>query len=411
MRRETQMGDARACKGNHSASGMILGCVLIPPLLLTQGCGETPVPGGFTVDTLPSGRVEILNTQDGVWGPGDAWEVEEMFRLGSEDADSPELFSLIPDLELDPFGRLWLIERQDQEIRIFDQAGAHVRTIGREGEGPGEFKNVAALLWAPGGELWAVDQRGGRISVFDTTGTFQNSKRLESFFQMMPWPGGIDSEGNFYDLRSNPDREAPDFIVRFDSLLRPIDTVFVPWHPNGPQRYEHRDGNSATTISIPFSGRADWHLCPDGGLWVVITDRYEMIRLAWAGDTVRVSKKEYDPIRVTSEEIDEALEGYSWFEGEIDRSRIPETKPAIQRSALDDEGNLWVIPLMEGDQEDRTAEVFDSAGIFLGSVQLPMPLNTSQITIRSNRIVAVTRDSLFVPSVVGLRIRKPGEGQ
>lgn len=49
------------------------------------------------------------------------------------------------------------------EIRVFDSGGEHVRTIGREGEGPGEFQSLSGA-W-PGSEGAAADHRiraGGR---------------------------------------------------------------------------------------------------------------------------------------------------------------------------------------------------------------------------------------------------------
>jgi hypothetical protein len=397
----------------HSRTRKLLGPLAIPTLVLisvgNSGCRDAPARGGFSIDTLPSGVVEIQNPAEGVWAPGGAWVVEELFRLGSEAHNSPELFSSIPDIKLGPLGRIWLIEGQDQEIRVFDGDGSHVRTFGRRGQGPGEFSNVAALLWSPGGELWAVDQRGGRVSVFDTTGTFQESKRLESFFQMMPWPGGLDDLGYFYDVRQNPDLEAPDFLVRLDSVLQVVDTIQLLEHPDGPQQFVDQSDHSFTTVAIPFSGDADWVLAPGGGMWVTITDRYEILRIGWSGDTLRVVRKEFNPIPVTSGEIDEALKNYDWFEGEIERSRIPGFKPAVIRTVLDDLGNLWVFPWKDENERGYVAEVFDSMGVYLGDVHFPVPLNTGEIDIRGNTLVAVTRDSLYVPSVYVLSIRKPGE--
>ena len=153
-----------------------------------------------------------------------------------------------------------------------------------------------------------------------------------------------------------------------------------------------------------------WVLSPAGGFWLVVTDRYELYRVQWPGDTVLISRKTFDPIPVSAAEIDEALEGKDWFPGTTDPSRIPDMKPAVRRAFLDDDGNLWVIRLLEGENEDRVADVFDPEGFFLGSVVFPVPLNMLQTVVRSNSIVAVTLDSLFVPSVVGFSIVKQGEG-
>lgn len=51
------------------------------------------------------------------------------------------------------------------EIRVFDAAGAHLATLGRQGEGPGEFMALQAA-WARGDTIEAFDSRLLRITRF-----------------------------------------------------------------------------------------------------------------------------------------------------------------------------------------------------------------------------------------------------
>jgi hypothetical protein len=149
-------------------------------------------------------------------------------------------------------------------------------------------------------------------------------------------------------------------------------------------------------------------LAGDGGLWVAITDRYQLLRLGPGGDTLRISWKPFEPLPVRSEEIDEAIEGMDWFRGEIDRSRFPDVKPAIDRILLDDEGNVWVVPLREGEERGRFVQVFDSTGFYLGELDLPIQLlYVRPVVIRDNTMAAVVTDTLDVPYVARLAIHKP----
>jgi hypothetical protein len=372
------------------------------------GCGDAGSNrSAAQIDTLANGAVEIRNPADGLWGPDEAWWAEEVGRIGTVSGEGPELFGNIRDLELDALGRVWVYDGQAREIRVFDPRGDHVRTIGRAGEGPGEFTNVARLLWAPDGRLWTVDQQLGRVSVFDTVGEFVTSHRIDASYQVFPWPGGIDRYGFFYDVTGRPGPGGEESLVRFDSLLDPLDTLTLPRHPDGPQYFEHTTESSYTRVGIRFSGSARWVLAGDGGLWVAITDRYQLLRLGPAGDTLRVSWKPFEPIPVRGEEIDEAIEGMDWFQGEIDRSRFPEFKPAIDRILLDDEGNVWVVPLREGDDRGRFLQVFDSAGFYLGELDLPIQLiGLRPVVIRENTMAAVVTDTLDVPYVARLTIHK-----
>lgn len=382
--------------------------LFLPLAGVLAGCESSSSSGSAVeVDTLPNGAIEIRNPATGLWGPDDAWWVEEVGRIGTVSGEGPELFGYIRDLELDALGRLWVYDGQAREIRVFDPNGDHVRTVGRGGEGPGEFVNVARLLWAPDGRLWTVDQQQGRVSVFDTTGEFVTSHRIEGSHIVFPWPGGIDRFGYFYDVRSEPGTPGENSLVRFDSLLNPLDTLTLPQHPDGPQYFEHVGEDSYTRVGIRFSGSARWVIAGDGGFWVAITDRYQLLRLGPNGDTLRVSWKPFEPLPVRGEEIDAAIERMDWFRGKIDRSRFPDFKPAIDRILLDDEGNVWVVPLREGEERGRFVQVFDSTGLYLGEFDLPIQLiGLRPVVIRENSMVAVVTDSLDVPYVARLAIHK-----
>ena len=58
--------------------------------------------------------------------------------------------------EADADGNVYLLDGQISEIQVFDPEGELLRTIGRQGEGPGEFQNGADMFWAPGGEIGVV---------------------------------------------------------------------------------------------------------------------------------------------------------------------------------------------------------------------------------------------------------------
>jgi hypothetical protein len=60
--------------------------------------------------------------------------------------------------------RVAVADRLAHAIRFFDERGAHVRSIGREGEGPAEFRDVTWLGACPDGVLLAPDPMLGRAA-------------------------------------------------------------------------------------------------------------------------------------------------------------------------------------------------------------------------------------------------------
>jgi sugar lactone lactonase YvrE len=381
---------------------------------LVAGCsGERRVGGGGPViDTLPSGVVRVSNRTGGSWSQGEEWRVREEFRLGSIDAQGPELFGRIQYLAVDGAGRIWVFDGQDSELRVFGAFGAFVQSIGGRGGGPGEFSQAAGLAWAPDGRLWVPDPGNNRVSVFDTAGALSASRPTDLRFQYFPWGGTIDQEGFFYkEVRTAP-FPSPEFgLARYDSALNPVDTIPGPTHPEGPRVWTRQEESGGTVIRIPFSGRVAWKLTRDGGIWSVLTDEYRLVRLDRNSDTVRVVEKAHDPIPVTGTELDSAMASLAHFGDTPKRSDVPSTKPPVLDFVVDDEGNLWVFVLAEGLEDGQKVEVFDGDGIYLGELILHFRTRIYPHTvIRGNTMTAVTTDSLGVNYVVRASIEKPGEG-
>jgi hypothetical protein len=341
-------------------------------------------------------------------GPGPSIRCPAVWTEG----DGPDLFGNVRQVEIDRDGRLWVLEGQSNEIRVFDAAGRPVRTIGRKGGGPGEFGQPIGMAWSPAGELWVVDPANSRISVIDTAGRFRTGLRMLGGFIVMPWPGGFDRGGSFYNFV--PDMSGGDFrlrMVRYDTTLAPLDTLAPPeWQ--GPEEFFEIAGR--VRMGVPFSPGLEWRLTPDGDFWFVHTGSYELFRVNARGDTVRRVTQPFEPVAVTGEDVDSAVAGMEWFTqqgGKIDRSRIPGVKPAVERLLVAEDGYLWVEPNTAARADrGRLFEVFDPEGRYLGRVRLPFPVRRwTPIIIRGDRFVAVTEDDLEVPFVVRARIVKPLE--
>jgi len=102
------------------------------------------------------------------------------WRIGSEPAVSigevvgaeAYLLHRANDATILPDGRIVIANTGSNELRVFDSAGVHLATWGREGEGPGEFTNLAGVASWPGDSLVAWNRWTWVISVFDAEGAF-----------------------------------------------------------------------------------------------------------------------------------------------------------------------------------------------------------------------------------------------
>ncbi len=352
-------------------------------------------------------------TPRGAWSEGEAWRLEEAMRIGSADGGGPDEFARIADVELDALGRVWVADAEQHQIRVFDSAGAHVRSIGRKGGGPEEFKGIAGMDWAPDGTLWVLDGGNMRFAVYDTAGKLVTTHRREVNITVSPWPLGFDAQGRFYDLASVTESEAPKKVVRFGPGMVPQDTFTVPAFPE--QFWELRSASGGNTsinrVNIPFAPRQVWHLDPAGNPWVAVTNQYRLERYRFDGTTDRAVAGSARARPVTREERGSALEGYEDFiqkGGKVDASRMPETHALFDDFFFGEDETVWV-KLATGRDVPAALDVFDRAGAYLGRVQGPTRINISPApAFRDGRMAAVVTDEDHVPSVVVMRVEKPG---
>lgn len=101
------------------------------------------------------------------------WEVRDdttSFVLGS-----------IEDVVVDSAGCTYVLDTRAVAVLVFSRTGEFLRTIGREGDGPGELRAPGSLFLADGNLLGVVSKRLGRVEYLDRTdGAPRASARLES---------------------------------------------------------------------------------------------------------------------------------------------------------------------------------------------------------------------------------------
>lgn len=364
-----------------------------------------------TIDTLASGQVVVQNPASPLWRPGEEWRVVEELRIGGVEGTGPEVLGNVASLTVDLEGRIWVLDHQAQELRVFDADGRHVRTVGRRGGGPGEFQQAVHVAHAPDGNLWIMDPSNARLSVFDTSGAYVEGKSALGGFVMLPWPGRFDDEGRYYTpLFLGGDTR----MIRHDPAFQPLDTLEVPRDPVTRDRFEIRDdqGRRRVTAGVPFQGFVAWQISSAGTIWAMVADQYRLFELDSRGDTLRAITRAFTALPVTAADRERAREDMKWFidqGGRFDPSRLPAKKPPARGFFFDDVRHVWVErTASEAENLRRVFDVFDPDGRFLGTVQLPFPLWMSAPIVRDGRMYAVTRDELDVPYVVRARIEGRG---
>lgn len=144
-----------------------------------------------------------------------AADFEEVFRVGSINGPEWQQFGVIFDVAFDGAGNLYLLDYQAHRVVVVDRGGNLVRTIGRYGEGPGEFGFPRHLAAMADGRVIVGDIPGNRsFKVFDTGGAFARNVRVGDDL--------LGLRGQMY-----PDRSGRDAVVLAGSLVT-IETMRAP---------------------------------------------------------------------------------------------------------------------------------------------------------------------------------------
>ena len=119
-------------------------------------------PQGLTDSSLAMWR----KTRDALLHDGSV--IASLGRAGRIGPPTPDLFASELDVVLGRDGTIVVLDRGNHSVKVFGPSGNHIRTFGRSGEGPTEFRDASALDRLSDGRL-VVTERSNRVKVFSRT--------------------------------------------------------------------------------------------------------------------------------------------------------------------------------------------------------------------------------------------------
>lgn len=90
--------------------------------------------------------------------------------------ETPAALNSEPRLAIDPLGGYLVTDAQASQVRVYDADGSLITYFGREGDGPGEFRNLRGVARLPSGQLSTVDFRG-RLAIWTSAGLLIRDSR------------------------------------------------------------------------------------------------------------------------------------------------------------------------------------------------------------------------------------------
>lgn len=116
------------------------------------------------------------------------FQVERDLVLGNDLDRDDTLFAYGISAAGTTDGTIFVMDRGNHRICVFDKHGKTLRIFGSEGQGPGEFQELDAMTIDPKGRVVTFDSGSKRVSYFDQEGNFLDSTNFAPNIQAIFTP-------------------------------------------------------------------------------------------------------------------------------------------------------------------------------------------------------------------------------
>ena len=126
-----------------------------------------PVFPTFFVPSLATGTalaiLILLGVASSTPTAAETLALNELWRIGGEEESEDYLIGVISGVATDQAGQIYLLDAQLNEVMVLSPEGEYLRSIGREGEGPGEFSRPQDIFRTSDGLIAVVQRFPGKI--------------------------------------------------------------------------------------------------------------------------------------------------------------------------------------------------------------------------------------------------------
>jgi len=331
-------------------------------LLAACTSSRTPDEGtaGHSFSSFVEDGVPVAVTSDVPKYPGELFAFEEEVRLHQDEANPESLLNRAFTFVRGDDGRYYVPDMGDCRIVVFDETGEYVQSIGRKGEGPGEFRSLIQIT-VRNGLIMAYDHQLNRSAVFATDGEFLEQHRLPvtnspDIFHIVqgifPLAGDcLLIYGTEYDMSDRENQPMCDHITVLSAAGDTLSRMQGEWWSLGKQVRVGTRGSAATHYYGP---RSSLQYYEDSGIFAYNTAEPEMKWYDLEGNLQRIIRMDTEPEpvsdaerrgieRLLQQQVEESDDEWRAVREEARRQTvIPEYKSYWSSVSVDDAGYVWI---------------------------------------------------------------------
>ena len=315
-------------------------------------------------------------------------------------------------------GGLVLTHRSKQELLVLDASGRFVRSIGRAGDGPGEFRTIGAPWRVDGARLGVYDGRPRRTTMLSMQGDVLDSRsvvlpELPDSAQRLWGSTGITADGALLlwvdaAARTEPGIDRPArWLVVVDSLgqAKPVGSARA-----GLERYVMPPGPNGL-VSLGMSPFAASPLAAPCGREVITADNqsYAVARESLGGKITMIIRSQLAPRLADSADYAAAIRA-QYPTADVSAESIEPLRrmtpsglvPVLRSIQCDEAGNVWVEEQPHDSGRWRRLIAYTPAGARRLTVLVPSTLRLLAVRADAMAVLAFDEDGQERVEVYGV---------
>ncbi len=284
--------------------------------------------------------------------------IKEELSIGDDEADEDYMFSEMISFAIDKEGKFYILDRKESKIKVFDCEGKYIRTIGKQGQGPGEMNQPIGIHITPNHELIVEDVLSQKLVFFTFDGKFLKILSTAKVFGL--GDVAVDSQGNMIARQfAISDKGVNWEVKKYDSDLNPLFSIGAIEISNPLEREIN-----------PFRFFLFYKLGKEDDILYGNSEEYEIKILNSEGTLVKRITKKYVPVKITKEDKKKYFNNIPSIASAFkDRIALPEFYPAYQSFSIDEQGRIFVRTYEKGKEKgEYLIDVFDIEGKHIAKI-------------------------------------------
>lgn len=157
----------------------LISFVFITIIVFVFSCSKSDET--YTIKTIDG--VKYIHNHASLWGDETKIKLELVLKIGDVDSLGDNYHFFRPsDVVVDKDGNIYVLDSGDYRVQKYDSKGKYLATIGRQGQGPGDFLTSFCMDIDSESNIYILDSGNNRVQIFTSSGKYAGYIRMQDSF-------------------------------------------------------------------------------------------------------------------------------------------------------------------------------------------------------------------------------------